>query len=100
MGGSFLLSLLEMLKDIDADKANLSLLQWAGTIITTEERRRKDGDLLSRAYAKTRPDTRQDSRGWWGRGPNAKYLGRTDRRTTDRPTDRPTRQGVDSRVSD
>ena len=70
-----------MLKDIDADKANLSLLQWAGTIITTEERRRKDGDLLSRAYAKTRPDTRQDSRGWWGRGPNAKIF------VTDRPTD-------------
>ena len=81
MGGSFLLSLLEMLKDIDADKANLSLLQWAGTIITTEERRRKDGDLLSRAYAKTRPDTRQDSRGWWDRGPYAKIFG------TDRPTD-------------
>ena len=44
----------------------------------------------------TRPDTWQDSRGWLGRGRNAK----TTRYSKMLATDRPTRQVVESRVRD
>ena len=59
--------------------------------------------ITGNSCSSTRPDTRQDSRGWLGRSGNAKNYTRfrnvMDGRI-DGPTDRPTWQGVESRVRD
>ena len=53
----------------------------------------------SRIFWKTRPDTRQDSRGWLGRSGNAKTACNSIN-PRDGRTNRPTRQGVESRIRD
>ena len=60
--------------------------------------------VSAQGSVKTRPDTRQSSRGRLGRSSNAKTARnsktwQTDGRT-DLPTDQPTRQGEESRVRD
>ena len=48
----------------------------------------------------TRPDTRQDSRGRFGRDSNAKAARNSEMLRTDGRTDRPIQRGVESRVRD
>ena len=55
-----------------------------------------EGKLLC-PLNKTRPDTRQSSRGGLGRRGNAKTARNSTKFVTDAPTYRPTRQGVESK---